>query len=164
MTRLHPMTDRDFAWLLGEAERGDSLTLCEGGIGPNEVTAMLRGISAGIAATTDQPVSWMIVEGDEVVGLTSFTRARGDGGHDIGYGMAPAHEGRGIMSAALAELVRIAPAHGHKRLTAETGVDNPASQRVLEKNGFAATGTRIDPEDGALVTWMLNLPLTKSAQ
>jgi RimJ/RimL family protein N-acetyltransferase len=163
MTRLHAMTDHDFAWLLGEAQRGDALRLCEGGIGPNEVTAMLRGITAGIAADTDQPVAWMIVEGDEVVGMTSFTRARGDGGYDIGYGMAPAHEGRGIMSAALAELVRIAPAHGHKRLTAETSVDNPGSQRVLEKNGFVATGTRHDPEDGALISWAIDLPHTKSA-
>lgn len=162
MTRLHPMTDQDFAWLLGEAERSDSLVLCEGGIGPHEVTAMLRGITAGIAATTDQPVAWLIVEGGQIVGLTSFTRARGDGGYDIGYGMAPAHEGRGIMSAAIAELVRIAPAHGHNRLTAETSVDNPGSRRVLEKNGFVATGTRDDPEDGALISWAVELPQSKS--
>jgi len=164
MTRLHAMTDHDFAWLLGEAGRGDSFRLCEGGIAPDEVTAMLRGITAEIAATTDQPVAWMIVEGDEVVGMTSFTRARGDGGYDIGYGVAPAREGRGIMSAALAELVRIAPLHGHNRLTAETSVDNPGSQRVLEKNGFAAIGTREDPEDGALINWAIDLPNLKSAQ
>ncbi|RYD53846.1 MAG: GNAT family N-acetyltransferase [Sphingomonadales bacterium] len=163
MIRLHAMTDQDFAWLLGEAERGDPMALCEGGIGPHEVTRMLRAITAGIAAESDQPVAWMIVEGNEVVGMTSFTRARGDGGYDIGYGMAPSHEGRGIMSAALAELVRIAPSHGHNRLTAETSVDNPGSQRVLEKNGFVATGTRDDPEDGALITWAIDLPQTKSA-
>ncbi|UZK65016.1 GNAT family N-acetyltransferase [Sphingomonas sp. M1-B02] len=162
MIQLHAMTDRDFAWLLGEAESDDSLRLCEGGIGPHEVTAMLRGISAEIAAGTDQPVAWLIVQDGHVVGMTSFTRARGDGGYDIGYGMAPTFEGRGIMSAALAELVRMAPGLGHKRLTAETSVDNPGSQRVLEKNGFMPVGTRDDPEDGALIQWAIELPQTKS--
>jgi RimJ/RimL family protein N-acetyltransferase len=49
-------------------------------------------------------------------------------------------------------------------LTAETSVDNPGSQRVLEKNGFAAIGTREDPEDGALINWAIDLPNLKSAQ
>ena len=163
MIRLHPMTDRDFGWLLGEDSRSDGLRLCVGGIAPDPVTAMLRGVAASIAETTDEPVAWMIVEDDEVVGMTSFTRQRADGGYDIGYGVAPAHEGRGIMTRALAELVRIAPLHGHHGLTAETSVDNPASQRVLEKNGFAATGTRHDPEDGALITWAITFPDHKSA-
>jgi RimJ/RimL family protein N-acetyltransferase len=38
-------------------------------------------------------------------------------------------------------------------LIAETALTNPASARVLEKNGFVVTGTRIDPEDGALRCW-----------
>ena len=98
MTQLHPMTDRDFAWLLGEHRRDDGLALCEGGIAPGDVTAMLRGIASGIAAGTDLPVAWMVVEEGMVVGMASFTRARGDGGYDIGYGVAPAHEGRGVRS------------------------------------------------------------------
>jgi RimJ/RimL family protein N-acetyltransferase len=158
MIRLHPMTDRDFAWLLGEAPtRADGLKLCEGGIGPAEVTAMLRGVTAIVATTTDRPVAWMIADGDEVVGMTSFTRLGSDGHYEVGYGVAPTQEGRGVMTRALAELLRIAPGQGHDGLTAGTSVDNPGSQRVLEKNGFVRTGTREDPEDGTLITWAIDL-------
>ena len=154
MISLHPMTDRDFAWLLGEASRDDALTLCAGGIGPNEVTAMLRGVAAEMGKTTDTPVAWLIADGGEVVGMTSLTKYE-DGLYEIGYGVAPAHEGRGVMSAAIAALLPILAADGHAGLTAGTSVDNPGSQRVLEKNGFVRTGTREDPEDGALITWAI---------
>jgi RimJ/RimL family protein N-acetyltransferase len=36
-------------------------------------------------------------------------------------------------------------------------VDNPGSQRVLEKNGFVPDGTRDDPEDGPLRLWAIDL-------
>lgn len=38
-------------------------------------------------------------------------------------------------------------------LSAETGVGNIASQRVLERNGFIRTGERIDAEEGPLICW-----------
>jgi RimJ/RimL family protein N-acetyltransferase len=41
---------------------------------------------------------------------------------------------------------------------AETGADNLPSQRVLERCGFARIGTRIDPQDGALVCWQAAVP------
>src|SRR3569623_3807580 len=134
--RLHPMTDTDYAWLLGEASRDDGLRQCDGGISPNEVTAMLRGITAGLAANDTRPLAWLIVEGDEVVGMTSFTKRLSDGRYEIGYGMAPPREGRGVMSAAIAALLPMLRADGHRGLTAGTSVDNPGSQRVLEKTGF----------------------------
>ena len=84
MITLHPMTDRDFAWLLGEESRADALTLCAGGIGPDEVTAMLRGVTAEVATTTDAPVAWLIAEDGAVVGMTSFTKLGSDGLYEIG--------------------------------------------------------------------------------
>ncbi|ANB18513.1 GCN5-related N-acetyltransferase [Dokdonella koreensis DS-123] len=42
---------------------------------------------------------------------------------------------------------------GINALTAETGVDNAASQRVLVRNGFVQIGERLDDEDGALICW-----------
>jgi RimJ/RimL family protein N-acetyltransferase len=38
-------------------------------------------------------------------------------------------------------------------VSAGTATANVASQRVLEANGFARTGTRIDPEDGEVIVW-----------
>lgn len=163
MITLHPMTDRDYAWLLGEESRADGLVQCEGGIAPPEVSAMLRGVTAQVAATTDKPTAWLIAEGDMVVGMTSFTRRDEDGRYEIGYGIAPAHEGRGVMTRALAALLPILLEHGHPGLTAGTSVDNPGSQRVLEKNGFVRTGTRDDPEDGALILWAIDLDMKRAA-
>ncbi|WP_332804062.1 GNAT family N-acetyltransferase [Sphingomonas sp. RT2P30] len=157
MVELHPMTDRDYAWLLGEAPRGNRLRLCDGGIAPDEVTAMLRGVTAGLAAADDRPLAWLIADGDAVVGMTSFTKRDADGRYEIGYGVAPAHEGRGVMSAAIALLLPMLRGDGHRGLTAATGVDNPGSPRVLEKNGFVPSGTRDDPEDGPLNLWAIDL-------
>ncbi len=157
MVRLHPMTDRDYAWLLGEASRTDGLRQCGGGIAPAEVTAMLRGITAGLAETDLRPLAWLIADGDEVIGMTSFTKRLPDDRYEIGYGIAPAHEGRGVMTAAIAALLPILRADGHRGLTAATSVDNPGSQRVLEKNGFVPDGTRDDPEDGPLNLWAIDL-------
>ena len=38
-------------------------------------------------------------------------------------------------------------------VNAETSIDNIASQRVLERNGFARVGERVDEEDGPLYCW-----------
>ena len=157
MVRLHPMTDLDYAWLLNEAPRADGLRQCEGGAAPAEVSAMLRGITAGLAETDPRPLAWLIADGDEAVGMTSFTRREADGRYEIGYGIAPAHEGRGVMTAAIAALLPMLCADGHRGLTAATSVDNPGSQRVLEKNGFEHQGTRDDPEDGLLNLWAIDL-------
>jgi len=40
-----------------------------------------------------------------------------------------------------------------RSLKAETSVTNPSSSRVLEKNGFERTGTRVDPKDGEVFMW-----------
>lgn len=163
MITLHAMTDRDYAWLLGEELRTDGLVQCEGGIAPPEVSAMLRGVTAQVARTTDKPTAWLIAEDDLVVGMTSFTKRDENGRYEIGYGVAPAHEGRGVMTRALAALLPIVAADGHAGLTAGTSVDNPGSQRVLEKNGFVRTGTRDDPEDGALILWAIDLDTKRAA-
>ena len=163
MITLHAMTDRDYAWLLGEESRADSLVQCEGGIAPPEVSAMLRGVTAQVATTTDKPTAWLIAEGDMVIGMTSFTKRDENGLYEIGYGVAPAHEGRGVMTQAIAALLPIVAADGHAGLTAATSVDNPGSQRVLEKNGFTRTGTRDDPEDGALILWAIDLDTKRAA-
>ena len=39
------------------------------------------------------------------------------------------------------------------RYMAKTAINNRASQRVLEKNGFTPCGKTIDVEDGELVLW-----------
>ncbi|MFI1002487.1 GNAT family N-acetyltransferase [Streptomyces galbus] len=65
-----------------------------------------------------------------------------DGGADVGYRVARHVAGRGVATAAVRELCRLAASrHGLRRLRAATAHTNPASRRVLAKAGFTA----VDP-------------------
>jgi RimJ/RimL family protein N-acetyltransferase len=158
MTTLHAMTDADFAWMLGETDaQAEGLAMAEGGLTPPEVLAMLRGVTAGVAAGEHRPVAWLASENGVIAAMVSFTKRGPDGRYELGYGTAPAFNGTGVMTRTIAALLPLARGDGHDGLTAETSVDNPGSQRVLEKNGFVRTGTRDDPEDGALICWAIDL-------
>jgi len=59
----------------------------------------------------------------------------------LGYWLAQAAGGRGIATAAVREIVRVAFGElGLHRIQADTLVHNGASQRVLERNGFVRIG------------------------
>lgn len=145
-------TGADFAaLLLGRAPR--NLALADTPIAPPEILKMLADLSGSIEAAFS-PASWLIVEDGEVVGLCSITRPPREGVIDIGYGIAPSRQGRGLASAAVRDIVawaRLAPEV--RVITAETGVTNRASQCVLAKAGFEQRGERIDAEDGPLLCW-----------
>ena len=61
---------------------------------------------------------------------------------NLGYWVVHSEVGRGLASAAVAALCRIADQQiGLHRIQASTSPDNVASQRVLAKNGFDQFGT-----------------------
>jgi RimJ/RimL family protein N-acetyltransferase len=94
-----------------------------------------------------------------LVGAGSFRSAPRFGEVEIGYGVAASQAGRGLASAGTARMIE--EAFGRPEVTAvtaETSVSNRASERVLEKNGFARRGGRVDPEDGPLTLWRLLRP------
>ena len=125
-------------------------------IAPPEVLEMLAGVAAHVRETFS-PASWLIVEGQEVVGLCSITRPPRNGEIDIGYGIAPTRQGRGIAGRAIGDIVDWALGVAFvKAITAETAVENLASQRVLRKNRFIEVNRRVDEEDGALICWRRN--------
>jgi len=81
-----------------------------------------------------------ILDGDAIAGTINAVR---DGPEScvIGYWVDGARNGRGLASAAVAEiLVYVFGALALHRVEAATLVDNVASQRVLEKNGFDRIG------------------------
>ena len=149
---------QDFAALLrGEAPA--PYRLADSAVAPPEVLAMLAQLTDQIRMVFS-PSAWMIVEDGEIVGLISPTRLldAADRSLRIGYGVAPTRWGRGVATRAVADLA--AWARDDDRvlaLTAETSVDNPASQTVLSRNGFQAVGEREDSEDGPLICWRLEL-------
>jgi len=97
------------------------------------------------SSAPEQPGAWRfaIVDDGAIVGTISLTNVvRGAlQSANVGYWVDKSHNGRGLATAAVAEVVAIAFGElGLHRLEAGTLVDNLASQRVLEKNGFERIG------------------------
>ena len=59
---------------------------------------------------------------------------------EVGYWIAPQHRGRQASGRALALAMELARGLGLKRLRARTVRENPASERVLVRAGFAQAG------------------------
>jgi RimJ/RimL family protein N-acetyltransferase len=151
---LIEVEDDDFDWLRDPAvPPRRRLLLADGGIHSAEVMDIVRDMTRQLHAAGCRG-SWMIVDDDIVFGMFSFRHPPENGRVEIGYGVAESCYGKGYASAAVAHVIQIAAADPKiNRLTAETAVSNPASGRVLEKNGFTSTGNRVDVEDGDLILW-----------
>ncbi|MDD8025972.1 MAG: GNAT family N-acetyltransferase [Acidobacteriota bacterium] len=94
-----------------------------------------------------------------IIGAGSFRGAPREGEVEIGYGVTASQAGRGLASEGAAGLIKEAFGRAEvTAVTAETAVDNRASERVLEKNGFRKCGNRVDPEDGPVTRWRLDRP------
>ncbi|GIL39865.1 GNAT family N-acetyltransferase [Roseiterribacter gracilis] len=153
--RLLPAEDAHFDWMIEEASPRYGLSLPPGGIHPADVLTLLRNVTASVR-TAQRPGMYLIVDADEVVGLCGFLRPPTDAGEvEIGYGIAGARQGRGFATSAVRLLLDEAALDaGVQIIVAGTAVNNPASQRVLEKNGFDRCGEGHDEDDGPTYRWM----------
>ncbi len=151
--RLQEVTDDHFAWMLGERPAPDGLTEAPGGVDEDVVILLLRDLAANLHRAGCRS-HWLIIDGVEVVGLCGFKRPPGLSGEaEIGYGIAKSCRNRGYATRAVGLMLDRGRREGASTLVAETTVSNPASQRVLERNGFYRRGTRRDDEDGDLLIW-----------
>lgn len=76
---------------------------------------------------------------------------------EIGYGINISEQKKGYASEAVLMLISYLFNNTVvSTVTAESGVENKPSIRVLQKNGFIKTGNRFDEEDGYLITWKKN--------
>jgi [ribosomal protein S5]-alanine N-acetyltransferase len=83
----------------------------------------------------------LIAEGGEVVGRVNLVDVA-DGSAELGYRIAQKVAGRGLATAAVRTVCeRAATAYGLTKLRARVTLDNPASRKVLEHNGFVAGGS-----------------------
>jgi [ribosomal protein S5]-alanine N-acetyltransferase len=76
---------------------------------------------------------------------------------EVGYAVAPARRGRGLATAAVRELLQRARRAEVQRVIAHTLPRRSASTTVLERCGFSRTGEHVDPEDGPVWRWELDL-------
>lgn len=96
----------------------------------------------------------LVADDDSILGRFNLYRFR-DGTADLGYRVAQHVAGRGVATAAVGELCRLAAVdHGLRTLRAATSLGNAASQKVLAKAGFVPVGPA-DPADlgGKPGTW-----------
>jgi ribosomal-protein-alanine N-acetyltransferase len=96
----------------------------------------------------------LIDDDGSVLGRFNLYRIE-DGTAELGYRVAEHAAGRGVATAAVRELCRLAAEqYGLRTLKAGTSLGNVASQRVLAKAGFVPTGPA-DPADlgGKPGTW-----------
>jgi len=112
-------------------------------------SALLAEQEAGICA-------WyvLVAEDGSVLGRFNLYRFE-DGTAELGYRVAQHVAGRGVATATVREVCRLAAArHGLRTLGAATTRENAASQKVLTKAGFVPVGPA-DPADlgGKPGTW-----------
>ncbi len=158
-TSLVPITDAHFRWMLGkQAAPSPGLTLPPGGVDGGETLAIVRRMTRRLHEAGSRG-SWMMVCGAEIVGLCSYKQApNAQGEVEIGYGVAPSCRGRGHATGAVAAMLDYARSDpAVHAVTAATAAANRASQRALERNGFAQAGTGNDPDDGDLIFWRRQL-------
>ncbi len=123
--------------------------------------ASLRAINVKIDKMQHEPIQqhpwytyWLIVLQAEnlglgVVGFKGAPNPSGDA--ELGYGISTQYRNQGYMTEAVKGLVDWAFQQTHCRgIVAETLRNNPASQKVLEKNGF-----KIIRESATVLIWRL---------
>jgi len=82
----------------------------------------------------------LVSEHGEVVGRVNLT-AVADGSAELGYRIAQKAAGQGLATAAVRQVCELAATrYGLTRLRARVTLDNPASRKALERNGFVAVG------------------------
>src|SRR5437870_345035 len=92
------------------------------------------------AAGTDY-LHLLVAEGSEVVGRVNLTEVV-DGTAELGYRIAQKAAGQGLATAAVRKVRELAATeYGLTRLRARVTLNNPASRKVLEHNGFVAGGS-----------------------
>jgi RimJ/RimL family protein N-acetyltransferase len=102
---------------------------------PGRHSAMLAEQEAGICA-----FYVLVADDGSVLGRFNLYDIE-DGTARLGYRVAQQAAGRGVATATVRELCRIAAArHGLRTLRAATSHDNAASRKVLAKAGFVPVG------------------------
>jgi RimJ/RimL family protein N-acetyltransferase len=148
-TILIEATDDDFDGMIrGIPVRG--FTLPAGGVDAIDVLVHVRELARSMRRLQGHTDHWMVIAENEIVGLCGYKHPPSvDGTVEIGYGIAASRRRRGHASNAVAAILARSRADARVAyVTAETAIDNIASQRVLEKNGFRSIGARVDPRDG----------------
>lgn len=105
-----------------------------------------RYSETALGSPVHREYKWVVIDNstDSPVGVVSFEKIDPEQRIGrIGYTISKQFWGRGYGSSAVAALTRTIFTYSDtERIEAECSVHNPASRRVLEKNGFQLEGTK----------------------
>lgn len=132
--RLAPITAEAARAILA----GDLAGLRAGAGWPHEGTR--NGLT--MAVTSGHPPGWLVTADGVVIGDCGIHGPADETGRvEIGYGLAAPYRGRGYGTEVVAAITGwLLSLPEVREVRAETLLDNVASRRVLEKNGFAVAG------------------------
>jgi len=156
---LMPLTERDLRELIAAPEafaQRHALTLEDGACAPAFIyERALRNMQLAPDWAALLSTRLYVLDGVRVVGSGGVKAPPlEDGEVEIGYGMAPAYQGRGLATQAARVLTDEALAQGASRVSAFTAPDNTASCRLLQRIGYVRDGEMIDPDDGLVWRWV----------
>lgn len=99
--------------------------------------------------------NYAAVHDGEIIGALGIKGEVSDTGEaEIGYGFNASAQGQGYATEAVAALcAHLLSLPEISTITAQTALGNRASERVLEKCGFARMGTLWSEEDGEVMRW-----------
>lgn len=101
----------------------------------------LRGLA--VTQSPDEAFTLYMIrlrtDGLTIGGLGFFGPPDDHGRIEFGYGLVPSVRGRGLATEAVIAALGFAARHGARSASADTDVDNIASQRVLMKAGLIET-------------------------
>jgi RimJ/RimL family protein N-acetyltransferase len=123
------------------------------GFGQVEGAILPSEFLAGLVPLIQSRPNWIgfaALEGDSILGTGMYKHAPDGGMVEIGYGVAPSAEGRGVATSLVHALCDFGFSSGASVIRAHTLPDGFASQRVLSKNGFKLIGQFEDPDDGTV--------------
>lgn len=95
----------------------------------------------------------------DLIGSCAFKKPpTAEGAVEIAYFTYPGFEGRGYATEMARELVRLASGSGDvRRVIAHTLPESNASTQVLQKVGMTFVGEVMDPEDGRVWQWQMQV-------
>lgn len=156
---LMPLTARDLRELIDEPDvfaRRHALTIEAGACAPAFIyERALCNMALAPAWAALLSTRLYVLDGRQVVGSGGIKAPPLDDGEvEIGYGMAPAFQRRGLATQAARGLTDEALVHGASRVSAFTTPDNTASWRLLQRIGYVRAGEMVDPDDGLVWRWL----------
>lgn len=131
----------------------------EGALPPPHVAVRaLDQVAAGVPPFWCVP--FLIVASPEgsVLGSCTFKGGPSNGDVEIAYGVAKPARGRGVATAAIGHLLKLAAADGSARqVVAEILASNIGSSKVVSRLGFTQCATFVDTDGETVARWALRL-------